>query len=75
MPTATKKFNSVRATRLTLLLFISLTAGIGTAVYQPFGSGQPPQDARALPLYQGPATLDSPVRLARVQIRHGEQHR
>ncbi|WP_161884359.1 hypothetical protein [Deinococcus alpinitundrae] len=33
MSNSTKKFNSLQATRLTLLLALSLTAGIGTAMY------------------------------------------
>ncbi|WP_420597267.1 hypothetical protein [Deinococcus sp.] len=40
MSKPTKKFNSLRATRLTLLLAFSLTAGIGTAIYKPLATAQ-----------------------------------
>lgn len=36
-----KKFNSVLATRLALLLTLSLTAGIGTALYVPQAESTP----------------------------------
>jgi hypothetical protein len=35
MPAQPKKFNAVRATRLSLLLTLSLTVGIGTTLYAP----------------------------------------
>ena len=35
MPNPPKKFNSVRATRLSLLMALSLTVGIGTTIYVP----------------------------------------
>jgi len=35
MPSTSKKFNSVRAARLSLLMTLSLTVGIGTAIYAP----------------------------------------
>ncbi len=40
MPNPSKKFNSVRAARLSLMLTLSLTVGIGTAVYVPLGLKQ-----------------------------------
>jgi len=40
MPNPSKKFNSVRAARLSLLLTLSLTVGIGTAIYAPLGLKQ-----------------------------------
>ncbi len=40
MPDQTKKFNSVRATRLSLLLTLSLTVGIGTFIYAPLAHGR-----------------------------------
>jgi hypothetical protein len=48
MPTTSKKFNNVRATRLSLLLTLSLTVGIATAIYSPLdlkqsGASQTPQ--------------------------------
>ena len=35
MPNTRKKFDSVRAARLSLLLTLGLTVGIGTAIYKP----------------------------------------
>ena len=35
MPNPPKKFNSLRATRLSLLMALSLTVGIGTTIYAP----------------------------------------
>ena len=35
MPNPTKKFSSVRATRLSLLMALSLTVGVGTTIYAP----------------------------------------
>ncbi|GGR17844.1 hypothetical protein [Deinococcus ruber] len=69
MPTPPKKFDNVRATRLTLLL-ISLTAGIGTAVYRPFSPGQLLQGALA----QGSAPFGGTERLARNRDGRAEQH-
>ena len=43
MPNPTKKFNGLRATRLTLLLALGLTAGIGTAIYRPLKTAQTAQ--------------------------------
>jgi hypothetical protein len=61
MPTPSRKFNSVRATRLSLLLFISLTAGLGTAIFGPLNlaqHGQPVQASQPL-TSQDSATADS----------------
>ena len=40
MPHPNNKFSPVRAARLSLLLTLSLTAGIGTAIYAPLGQKQ-----------------------------------
>ncbi|GAA4003656.1 hypothetical protein GCM10022631_13260 [Deinococcus rubellus] len=40
MPNTNKKFNSIYAARLSLLLTLSLTVGIGTAIYAPLGLKQ-----------------------------------
>ncbi|MGY2896017.1 hypothetical protein [Deinococcus sp. UYEF24] len=41
MPNPPKKFNSVRATRLSLLMALSLTVGIGTTFYSPLAHIRP----------------------------------
>lgn len=70
MPTATRKFDNVRATRLALLLFISLTAGAGTAVLQPLDLLQHVQTISVLPFSQ---RLNTAVPLALLD-RHRSGH-
>ncbi|AZI44222.1 hypothetical protein EHF33_15090 [Deinococcus psychrotolerans] len=41
MPKQPKKFNAVRATRLSLLMALSLTVGLGTAIYSPLAHIRP----------------------------------
>ncbi len=41
MPNPPKKFNSVRATRLSLLMALSLTVGIGISIYAPLAHVRP----------------------------------
>ncbi|TSA79930.1 hypothetical protein FNU79_17220 [Deinococcus detaillensis] len=41
MPKQPKKFNAVRATRLSLLMALSLTVGLGTAIYSPLAHVRP----------------------------------
>ena len=55
MPKQPKKFNAVRATRLSLLMALSLTVGIGTTIYSPLvhvrttkAGGQQPTQADPL---------------------------
>ena len=60
MPATSKKFNSVRAARLSLLLTLSLTVGIGAAIYGPLdlkqsSASQTPQVA---PTASIPVTAD-----------------
>lgn len=45
MPKQPKKFNSVRATRLSLLMVLSLTVGIGISIYAPMAQVRPTKAA------------------------------
>lgn len=60
MPSTSKKFNSVRATRLSLLLTLSLTAGISTAIYEPLKLKQSgvSQTRQVAPTAATPVTAD-----------------
>jgi len=71
MPAPTKKFDNVRATRMALLVFLSLTAGLGTAIFLPLGLAPQAQASQALPLAQ----LQEAVPLARHRSGHDGQRR
>ncbi len=75
MPTPTRKFDNVRATRFSLLIFLSLTAGISTMIFLPIGLARPVQSLQDLSSFQASTSADFTRLGARHQAGHRKQQR
>ena len=61
MPNQPKKFSSVRATRLSLLMALSLTVGIGTTIYAPLAHSRAVKANVQQPAQVADAVLAPPI--------------